>query len=688
MSSSSTKPLVLSDADTDALLQALEWRYAITPAGELAPKPAISYNKLPLCHLVKREDRFVTEITTQSNWTRNLVQNDVLWNNLDFDAYRTLAQCKMLFPHMTNEAHTPQPGSSVRKILNLVQCEAKAHFSLVQTMKIEQPLEQKLHLAIAPWPENKDSCYEALDKIFCAYGFLVPSKITLGECSIARHSERPFHHLLMLLFLFSGKKKIVSQDYIEEEGRSKSASMLAKAQANKELSLMNSVEDLKRSHVVSQPEDISRKSSYDLLLYDQKNTETRFEFWDIIKRLELLPIYDLLPSELGRKVKAILNERWIPIQIGDAIRLKNVATSAYLAARADGQSVELGLCEPASDSSLKQFSQWRLRRPDSVKVVSTQVKYGHNIFIEAVFGPIDSDMCFILSPRLSEEGNKEQHDLTLTQNKDWNESSSWLIESTLPLSEPESLDMMISQAKPLINGDIICISQNRLARYLSSKKAPETLADIPPTARRRSSSFGNAATVMQRFRRMSITRSSFATSSSAVEWGKLQLRECGIAATEDAEKWYIYVDKVDHFAKISREPVLEAKGPIEPPPRQSGTPRFISTSKELPVHRASTELSFQELGENLLTDSDIITTTTTDASSFGVSQITTVSLKSFRSASLPSPSMSAVSWDLRNNYDGPIFKLLKDKKPFTDRAKEFFTKASLISLRDIGRRFK
>jgi hypothetical protein len=49
-------------------------------------------------------------------------------------------------------------------------------------------------------------------------------------------------------FCLSGKKKIVCQDYIEEEGRSKSASMLAKAQANKELSLINSVEDLKRSH--------------------------------------------------------------------------------------------------------------------------------------------------------------------------------------------------------------------------------------------------------------------------------------------------------------------------------------------------------------------------------------------------------------------------------------------------------
>lgn len=185
MSSSSANSLVLSDADTDALLRGLEWRYAITPAGELAPEPAISFNKLPVCHLVKREDRFVTEITTQSNWTRNLVQNDVLWNNTDFDAYQALAQCKMLFPHLTNERHIPQPGSSIRKILNLVQCETKAHFSLVNTMKLELPLEQKLRLAIASWPENKNSCYEALDKIFCAYGFLVPTKITLGECSIA-----------------------------------------------------------------------------------------------------------------------------------------------------------------------------------------------------------------------------------------------------------------------------------------------------------------------------------------------------------------------------------------------------------------------------------------------------------------------------------------------------------------------
>lgn len=56
----------------------------------------------------------------------------------------------------------------------------------------------------------------------------------------------PAHFYIGLPFV--GKKKIVCQDYIEEEGRSKSASMVAKAQANKELSLINSVEDLKRSH--------------------------------------------------------------------------------------------------------------------------------------------------------------------------------------------------------------------------------------------------------------------------------------------------------------------------------------------------------------------------------------------------------------------------------------------------------
>jgi hypothetical protein len=202
MSSSSANPLVLSDADTDTLLQSLEWRYAITPGGELAPLQAIDWNKRPVCHLVKREDRFVTEITTQSNWTRNLVRNDVLWNNTDFDAYRTLAYCKMLFPHMTNEPHIRQPGSSVRKILNLIQCEVKAHFSLVHTMRLEKPLEQKLRQAVASWPENKDSCYEALDKIFCAYGFLVPTKITVGESSTAIYklSLKIFVHLLIYYF--------------------------------------------------------------------------------------------------------------------------------------------------------------------------------------------------------------------------------------------------------------------------------------------------------------------------------------------------------------------------------------------------------------------------------------------------------------------------------------------------------
>lgn len=140
-------------------------------------------NRRPVCHLVKREDRFVTEITTQSNWTRNLVQNDVLWGNVntDFDALQILAQCKMLFPHMMNELPLASPCSSVRKILHLVQCETKAHFSLVNMMRLVKSFEQKLRTAVASWPENKQSCYEALDKIFCLYGFLVPTKITLGK---------------------------------------------------------------------------------------------------------------------------------------------------------------------------------------------------------------------------------------------------------------------------------------------------------------------------------------------------------------------------------------------------------------------------------------------------------------------------------------------------------------------------
>jgi hypothetical protein len=51
-------------------------------------------------------------------------------------------------------------------------------------MRLVKSFEQKLRTAVASWPENKQSCYEALDKIFCLYGFLVPTKITLGKLMI------------------------------------------------------------------------------------------------------------------------------------------------------------------------------------------------------------------------------------------------------------------------------------------------------------------------------------------------------------------------------------------------------------------------------------------------------------------------------------------------------------------------
>lgn len=411
------------------------------------------------------------------------------------------------------------------------------------------------------------------------------------------------------------------------------------------------------------------------------------------------PIYELLSSDLSRKVKTILYQRSNPIQIGDIIRLQNVATSNYLAWRLDELTIEPGLCRPAADSSILRLAQWRLRRSDSVHVLNTQAKYGHGVFIEAVLGPVDNDLCVLLSPKVSDEEPRDRQEVTLMQNKDWNEDSSWWIEYTIPSPEPESVDMKISQIKPLIHGDIICISQNRLARYLSSRKVSDDVLDSPTIMRRRTSSFGNAGSVINRIRRMSLTRSTIAmaVNNTAMEWGKLQLIECGSTNTTDDEKWIVLSDKVNHFAKPVNDLTsdLKSSNPAPPaqPTRQSATPRFLpAITAATPVYRTGTGTDYSSVGPTEILQSDQFTFSTTDTSSFSLSGmtsgITTVSLKSFRSASIPSPSASAFSWDTRNNYDAPIFDLLKKKKPISHRAKELFAKASLMSLKEIGKRFK
>lgn len=373
-----------------------------------------------------------------------------------------------------------------------------------------------------------------------------------------------------------------------------------------------------------------------------------------------------------------------------------MATSSYLAWRLDDQLIEPGLCRPAADSSIHSLAQWRLRRTDYVHTLNTQAKYGHRIFIEAVLGPVDNDLCVLLSPKLPED---ERQDLTLTQNKDWNDESSWWIEYAMPSTEPESVDMSISKIKPLIHGDIISLSQNRLARYLSSRKILETTTDLPPIIRRRTSSFGSAGSVISRIRRMSLTRSTIAmaVNHTAMDWDKLQLIECGSTDTTEDEKWVILSDKVNHFAARAATDLTSDIKDSNPPPqptaqptRHSATPRFLpAIAGAIPIYRNSTGTDYSLLDPNeVLLDASDQFTTTTDASSFSMSGITTVSLKSFRSVSLASPSVSAFSWDAQNNYDAPIFELLKKKKPFAHRAKELIVKASLISLREIGRKFK
>jgi hypothetical protein len=400
----------------------------------------------------------------------------------------------------------------------------------------------------------------------------------------------------------------------------------------------------------------------------------------------------LLPTELGRKIQAVLYERANPIRVGDTIRLQNLATQKYLAWRLNDQHIEPGLCLPAADSSLLRLAQWRLRRSDKVKTLNAHVKYGHGIFIEAVLGPVDSDLCVLLS--LKEDKPSDQQELLLLQNKDWNEESSFLVEYILTSTEPETVDMQISKIKPLNHGDIIFLSQSKLARYLSSKKVSDEIKG-PPQLRPRSSSFGSAGAVINRIRRMSLTRSTIAmaASHSAIEWDKIQLVECSSDNTSDEEKWIVLSDKANHFARstaMDSSAAVDHKGlnsVATQPSRLSATPRFMAGTT--PIYRTSTgtEFSFQDKSEQLLDLSDQLTTTT-DASSFSVSGIATMSLKSFRSASIPSPSMSMLSLDTRNDYNAPIFDLIKKKKSLRRRAKEILTKTSLMSLRDIGKRFK
>jgi hypothetical protein len=187
-----------------------------------------------------------------------------------------------------------------------------------------------------------------------------------------------------------------------------------------------------------------------------------------------------------------------------------------------------------------------------------------------------------------------------------------------------------------------------------------------------------------------------AVNHTAMDWDKLQLIECGSTDTTEDEKWVVLSDKVNHFAaRAATDLTSDIKDSNPPPPTaqptsQSATPRFLpAIAGAIPIYRTSTGTDYSLLDPNeVLLDTSDQFTTTTDASSFSMSGITTVSLKSFRSMSLASPSVSAFSWDAQNNYDAPIFELLKKKKPFTHRAKELIVKASLISLREIGRKFK
>ncbi|KAI8089705.1 uncharacterized protein BX664DRAFT_333686 [Halteromyces radiatus] len=310
------------------ILARVDWKNGIRPLGDLATEACFVQKEMPV---IKRliGTPSISILVTQSSWTNNLVHNGVLSNLNDDTTMHALSELHLLF-----HTRQQQPG---HRTLHHLHLDSQAYFSVNHILRPTIKFQKALDSAIAHLPHDQDRAWQELCKVWHDFGFLWPQKLILGQRYHVKHS-----------YQVNNDAERVYQLHVAKDHTTALLDM-----------------KLRNNQVLPQIDSHHSHLTMDHLDSNKKRLRRLVSSWKVIKRDDIRPIYEFLPSPMRDSIHQLIKIFVHRIPINHPFLLRSVSTNGYLCWRLNRKQ----LINNNNNNNVNSSSQYTNDSPSSSSTI-------------------------------------------------------------------------------------------------------------------------------------------------------------------------------------------------------------------------------------------------------------------------------------------------------------------------------
>ncbi|KAI9302790.1 hypothetical protein BJ944DRAFT_289889 [Cunninghamella echinulata] len=285
----------LDEALMEQLLAKLNWKSGIRPLGDIATESCFVQKQMPFIKQQLVETQSSSILVTQSSWTNQLIHSGVISDINDHTTMHSLSELHLLF-------HTRQQQPAHRTFHRL-QYDAHAYFLVNQILRPTIKFQRVLESALNHLPNDPDRAWQELCKVWHDFGFLWPQKIILG-CK---------HHIKHVYQVQNDKERLPQLQSANEITSNAMNIKLQKYGRSKGLSSFT-----------------NQHNSTSIMNEDHQKLRQSVLSWEIIKRTDVRPIYEFLPTDMRNVIYQLIKQFVHRIPFNTPFLLRNISTGGYL----------------------------------------------------------------------------------------------------------------------------------------------------------------------------------------------------------------------------------------------------------------------------------------------------------------------------------------------------------------------
>ncbi|SAM00355.1 hypothetical protein [Absidia glauca] len=290
------------DSDMDLMeeiLARVDWKRGIRPLGNLATEICFVQKEMPLIKCLVG-NLSTSMLVTQSSWTSNLIDTGVLSNLTNDTTMHSLSDLHLLF-----HTRQQQPG---HRTLHHLRLDSQAYFSVNHVLRPTIKFQRALDAALSHLHVDNERAWQELCKVWHDFGYLWPQKIILGHRHHVKHSYQ----------VRSDSERVQQLQVARDHTSALLDIELRKSQRS---SLGTSHDDY---HIIGHHQEPIRDTDY----WRQITSS-----WKVIKRDDVRPIYEFLPTPMRDSIHHLITIFVHRIPINQPFMLRSVSTNGYLSWR-------------------------------------------------------------------------------------------------------------------------------------------------------------------------------------------------------------------------------------------------------------------------------------------------------------------------------------------------------------------